>query len=142
MEAGMTYFEKLAAVKSPQTFMEVTTEYTKSAYETFGSETTKIGDLYREAFKPVAAKIWAIIKGERQTRRSWRVCRCRAFVMVTWAPSFIQRWEESFDHGIETQLTVTYAQNATGSLSRRFRRDWLFMGPAKTILSPDRKIPE
>jgi hypothetical protein len=57
MEAGKTYFEKLAAVKSPQTFMEVTTEYQKSAYETFIAEATKIGDLYKEAFKPVAPKI-------------------------------------------------------------------------------------
>ncbi|MDB5631689.1 MAG: hypothetical protein JWR49_544 [Tardiphaga sp.] len=57
MEAGKSYFEKLAAVKSPQTFLEVITEYQKSAYETFVSEATKIGDLYKEAFKPVAATI-------------------------------------------------------------------------------------
>ncbi|QDM19378.1 phasin family protein [Tardiphaga sp. vice352] len=56
MEAGKTYFEKLATLKSPQTFMEATSEYTKSAYENFVSEATKIGDLYKEAFKPVAPK--------------------------------------------------------------------------------------
>ena len=55
-EASKAYFEKLAGVKSPETFFEVSTEYAKSAHETFVAEATKIGDLYKtfaqEAFKP------------------------------------------------------------------------------------------
>jgi hypothetical protein len=54
MEAAKAYFEKLATVKSPQTFMEVTMEYNKSAYETFVAEATKFGGMYKEAFKPIA----------------------------------------------------------------------------------------
>jgi hypothetical protein len=57
MEAGKSYFEKLAAVKTPQTFMELTTEYTKAAYETFVADATKIGELYKAAFQPIAVKI-------------------------------------------------------------------------------------
>jgi hypothetical protein len=55
IERGRHNHRPSAAVKSPQTFMEVTTEYTKSAYETF-AEATKIGDLYKEALKPVVPK--------------------------------------------------------------------------------------
>ena len=50
------YFEKLAGVKSPGKFVELTTEYAKSAQETFVAEATKIGELYKafakEAFTP------------------------------------------------------------------------------------------
>ena len=46
-EASKAYFEKLAGVKSPDKFVELTTEYVKSAHETFMAEATKIGDLYR-----------------------------------------------------------------------------------------------
>ncbi|MBR1156616.1 phasin family protein [Bradyrhizobium sp. JYMT SZCCT0428] len=55
-EASKAYFEKLAGVKSPDKFFELTAEYTKSAQATFVAEATKIGDLYKtfaqEAFKP------------------------------------------------------------------------------------------
>jgi hypothetical protein len=55
-EASKAYFEKLAGVKSPDKFFEVTTEYAKSAQQTFVAEATKIGGLYKtfseEAFKP------------------------------------------------------------------------------------------
>jgi hypothetical protein len=58
-EASKAYFEKLAAVKSPDKFTELTTEYAKSAQETFFAEATKIGELYRtfaqEAFKPITS---------------------------------------------------------------------------------------
>jgi hypothetical protein len=41
-------------------YMELTTEHTKSAFETFVAEATKIGDLYKnfakEAFVPFKAK--------------------------------------------------------------------------------------
>ena len=55
-EAGKAYIEKLASVKSPATFVEVTTEYAKSANERFISEATKIGDLYKQAFTSYSAK--------------------------------------------------------------------------------------
>jgi hypothetical protein len=58
-EASKTYFEKLAAVKSPDKFTELTAEYAKSAQEMFFAEATKIGELYRtfaqEAFKPITS---------------------------------------------------------------------------------------
>jgi hypothetical protein len=59
-EANKAYFEKLAGLKSPEKFMELTTEHTKSAFETFAAEAAKIGDLYKnfakEAFAPITAK--------------------------------------------------------------------------------------
>jgi hypothetical protein len=59
-EASKAYFEKLAGVKSPDKFMELTMEHTKSAFETFVAEATKIGDLYKnfatEAFSSIKAK--------------------------------------------------------------------------------------
>ena len=55
-EASKAYFEKLAGVKSPDRFFEVSTEYAKSAQETFVAEATKIGGLYKafaqETFRP------------------------------------------------------------------------------------------
>ena len=58
-EANKAYFEKLAGVKSPDKFVELTTEYAKSAQETFVAEATKIGELYKafaqEAFKPITS---------------------------------------------------------------------------------------
>ena len=59
-ETSKAYFEKLAGVKSPDKFMELTMEHTKSAFETFAAEATKIGDLYKnfatEAFSSIKAK--------------------------------------------------------------------------------------
>jgi hypothetical protein len=59
-EANKAYFEKLAGVKSPDKFIELTMEHTKSAFETFVAEATKIGDLYKnfakEAFTPITTK--------------------------------------------------------------------------------------
>ena len=58
-EASKAYFEKLAGVKSPDKFFEVSTEYAKSAQEAFVAEATKIGELYKtfaqEAFKPLTS---------------------------------------------------------------------------------------
>jgi hypothetical protein len=55
-EANKAYFEKLADVRSPDKFLELTTEYAKSARESFVTEATKIGELYKafakEAFTP------------------------------------------------------------------------------------------
>ena len=57
-EANKAYFEELARVKSPDTFFELTTEYAKSAQETFVAEATKIRELYnafaQEAFTPLS----------------------------------------------------------------------------------------
>ena len=59
-EANKAYFEKLAGVKSPDKFMELTMEHTKSAFQTFATEATKIGNLYKnfatEAFSSIKAK--------------------------------------------------------------------------------------
>ena len=58
-EANKAYFEKLAGVKSPDKFLELTTEYAKSAQETFVAEATKIAELYKafakEAFTPLTS---------------------------------------------------------------------------------------
>jgi hypothetical protein len=55
-EASKAYFENLTSVKSPDKFVELTTEYAKSAQATFAAEATKISELYKtfalEAFKP------------------------------------------------------------------------------------------
>lgn len=59
-EANKAYFEKLAGVKSPDKFVELTTEHTKSVFETFVAQATKIGELYknfaRDAFTPIQPK--------------------------------------------------------------------------------------
>ena len=46
-EANKAYLDKLADVKSPDKFLELTTEYAKSAQKTFVAEVTKIGELYK-----------------------------------------------------------------------------------------------
>ena len=55
-EANKAYFDKLADAKSPDKFLELTTEYARSAQKTFVTEATKIGELYvdlaKEAYKP------------------------------------------------------------------------------------------
>ena len=55
-DASKEYFEKLAGVKSPDKFAELTTEYVKSAQGTFVAAATKVGELYKasltEAFTP------------------------------------------------------------------------------------------
>ena len=60
-EASKAYFEKLAGVKSPDKFFEVSTEYATSAQETFVAEVTKIGELYKtfaqEAFSPFTSSL-------------------------------------------------------------------------------------
>ncbi len=56
MEMGSGYFEKLSGVKSMDKAIEVQTEYSKTAYEAFVAQATKMGDLYadlaKEAYKP------------------------------------------------------------------------------------------
>jgi ribosomal protein S17E len=58
-EANKTYMEKLATIKAPDQAMQITNDHIKSAYETFVSEATKIGEMYKDffksAFEPVTA---------------------------------------------------------------------------------------
>jgi len=55
-ENNTAYAEKLAGVKSLDKAIELQTDYAKTAYECFVTETTKIGEIYadlaKEAYKP------------------------------------------------------------------------------------------
>lgn len=55
-EDGNAFTEKLAGVKSLDKAIEVQTEYAKKTYETFITESQKIGELYadlaRQTYKP------------------------------------------------------------------------------------------
>jgi phasin family protein len=55
-EDSAAAWEKLLAAKSPETAMQVQSEYLKSCYESFVAESTKLGGLYadlaKEAYKP------------------------------------------------------------------------------------------
>ena len=57
-EANKAYIEKLATIKAPDQAMQITTDHMKSAYETFVTEATKIGDMYKDffssAFEPMS----------------------------------------------------------------------------------------
>ena len=59
-EASKAYFENLSGVKSPDKFVQLTMDHTKSAFEMLVVEATKIGDLYKdfakEAFTPFKLK--------------------------------------------------------------------------------------
>ncbi|MGO4717219.1 phasin family protein [Bradyrhizobium sp. 2TAF24] len=55
-EDTSSFVEKLTGVKSVEKALELQTEFTKSAYETFVAESKKIGELYadlaKEVYKP------------------------------------------------------------------------------------------
>ncbi|EGP07151.1 phasin family protein [Afipia clevelandensis] len=55
-EDTKSFVEKLSGVKSIEKAIELQTEYAKTSYETFVSESQKIGELYtdlaKQAFKP------------------------------------------------------------------------------------------
>jgi phasin family protein len=55
-EEGTAFLEKLAGVRSIDKAVEAQTEYARTAYETFVTETTRIGELYKdlakESYKP------------------------------------------------------------------------------------------
>ncbi len=57
-EANKAYMEKLASTKAPDQAMQMTTDHMKTSYETFVSEATKIGEMYKDlfasAFQPMA----------------------------------------------------------------------------------------
>ena len=58
---GAAFFEKLASARSLEEAVEVRTEYTKTSYETFVAESTRIVEMYAElsknAFKPFGGMI-------------------------------------------------------------------------------------
>ncbi|OWV79666.1 phasin family protein [Rhizobium sp. R634] len=60
---AVTHFETLAGAKSFEAAFELQTSYVKSAYESFVSETTKLGEMYadlaKSAYKPYEAPIAA-----------------------------------------------------------------------------------
>jgi ribosomal protein S17E len=58
-EANKVYLEKLATTKAPDQAMQITTEHMKSGYETFVTEATKIGDMYKDFFKSAFEPITA-----------------------------------------------------------------------------------
>jgi hypothetical protein len=57
-EANKTYMEQLATTKAPDQVVQMTTDHMKTSYETFVSEATKIGEMYKDlftsAFEPMA----------------------------------------------------------------------------------------
>lgn len=59
LEAGGQAFEKLLSAKSLEKAIEVQADYTKTAYEGFVAEATKLGEIYadlaKEAYKPYEA---------------------------------------------------------------------------------------
>jgi len=56
LQGHMTAVEQLMAAKSPEQAMQVQSEYTKSAYEAFVAQGTKITELYsnlcKDCYKP------------------------------------------------------------------------------------------
>jgi hypothetical protein len=58
-EANKAYLAKIATIKAPDQAIEITTEYMKSAYETFVAESAKIGDMYKDFFKSAYAPLIA-----------------------------------------------------------------------------------
>ncbi|MBX4906986.1 MULTISPECIES: phasin family protein [Rhizobium] len=62
---AVTHFETLAGAKSFEAVFELQTSYVKSAYESFVSETTKLGEMYadlaKSAYKPYEAPIAAAV---------------------------------------------------------------------------------
>jgi hypothetical protein len=64
LEANSAYVEKLLGARSLDHAVEIQSEYAKSAYESFVTQATKIGELYtslaKNAFKPVENMITKI----------------------------------------------------------------------------------
>lgn len=61
VETATATFEKLIGVKSLDGAIQIQSDYAKSAYESFVSQATKMGELYaglaKEAFKPMEAAV-------------------------------------------------------------------------------------
>ncbi|SCB56838.1 phasin family protein [Rhizobium aethiopicum] len=62
---AVTHFETLAGAKSFEAAFELQTNYVKSSYERFVSETTKLGEMYadlaKSAYRPYEAPIAAAV---------------------------------------------------------------------------------
>ena len=62
---AVTHFETLAGVKSFEAAFELQTNYARSAYENFVSETTRLGEMYadlaKSAYKPYEAPVAAAV---------------------------------------------------------------------------------
>ncbi|ARO30029.1 MULTISPECIES: phasin family protein [unclassified Rhizobium] len=71
---AVTHFETLAGVRSFEAAFELQTGYVKSAYESFVSETTKLGEMYadlaKSAYKPYEAPIAAAAAGVVKSPKS------------------------------------------------------------------------
>lgn len=61
IEDTMSFVEKLSGVKSLDKALEVHTEYAKSAYETFVTETQKISGLYNDLAKQTLKPVETLI---------------------------------------------------------------------------------
>ena len=51
-EANKAYLAKIATIKAPDQAILLTSDHMKSAYETFVAESTKIGGMYKDFFRP------------------------------------------------------------------------------------------
>jgi hypothetical protein len=60
---GAAFFERLASAKSLEEAMEVRTEYTKTAYETFVGESKRIVETYTELFRNPLKPLGSMIAG-------------------------------------------------------------------------------
>src|SRR5258708_35912973 len=60
---GAAFFERLASAKSLEEAMEVRTEYTKIAYETFVAESKRIVETYTELFRIPLKQFGSITSG-------------------------------------------------------------------------------
>ena len=60
---GAAFFERLASAKSLEEAMEVRTEYTTTAYETFGAESKRIVETYTELFRTPLKPFGSMIAG-------------------------------------------------------------------------------
>lgn len=51
-EANKAYLARIATIKAPDQAIQLTSEHMKSAYESFIAESTRIGGMYKDFFKP------------------------------------------------------------------------------------------
>ena len=75
LEQTWSYFEKLAAVRSPDKALEVQTEFAKQAYETFIAESQKILELQSELARQRAVFLEGFMARMTQTTFDLRAAR-------------------------------------------------------------------
>ena len=61
MQDSSEFFAKLTSIKEPTKVMELQSEYVKSAYETFVSESKKFSELYADLFKQTTRPLQDLI---------------------------------------------------------------------------------